>query len=159
MEATHGKLVRVTGPVVDIVFPPDQLPNIYSAVKLSNSFINDQEENLVVEVAQHLGENTVRCIAMDTTDGLVRGQAARDTQRPIHMPVGKEVLGRILNVIGEPVDELGEVGATKFSPIHRDPPHFTEQSTQVENSSCRKRHPWHTTLSFTKWNSNKLVLP
>jgi len=132
MEASHGKIVRVTGPVVDIEFPPEQLPNIYSAVKLSNSFINDQDENLVVEVAQHLGENTVRCIAMDTTDGLIRGQAARDTGEPISVPVGSAVLGRILNVIGEPVDELGEVGASTFSPIHRAPPQFTEQSTQVE---------------------------
>jgi len=132
MEANNGKVVQVTGPVVDIQFPAGKLPNIYSALKLTNSFINDQADNLVVEVAQHLGENTVRCIAMDTTDGLTRGQEAQDTGQPIAIPVGKEVLGRILNVIGDPVDELGEVGHSKTSPIHREPPAFTEQSTQVE---------------------------
>ena len=132
MEANTGKIVQVTGPVVDIEFSPGNLPNIYSALKLTNSFINDKEDNLVVEVAQHLGENTVRCIAMDTTDGLTRGQEARDTGGPIAMPVGKKVLGRIVNVVGDPVDELGPVGAEGTSSIHREPPGFVEQSTQVE---------------------------
>jgi len=132
MEANTGKIVQVMGPVIDVEFPPGNLPNIYSALKLSNSFISDAEENLVVEVAQHLGENTVRCIAMDTTDGLQRGQVARDTGGPISMPVGSEVLGRIMNVTGEPVDELGPIETTNRSPIHRDPPGFVEQSTEVE---------------------------
>ena len=132
MEANAGKIVQVTGPVVDVEFPPGQLPAIYSALKLSNSFINDDEDNLVVEVAQHLGENTVRCIAMDTTDGLARGQTVKNTGQPIAMPVGKEVLGRIMNVVGEPVDELGPVATTATSPIHREPPSFIDQSTEVE---------------------------
>jgi len=132
MEANTGKVVQVMGPVVDVEFSPGQLPNIYSALKLSNGFINDEADNLVVEVAQHLGENTVRCIAMDTTDGLTRGQPVKDTGKPIEMPVGPEVLGRIINVIGEPVDELGPVGAKVHKPIHRDAPGFTEQATEVE---------------------------
>lgn len=127
-----GKIVQVTGPVVDVRFPPGKLPNIFSALKLSNTFISDVEDNLVLEVAQHLGENTVRCISMDTTDGLTRGQTVKDTGKPIEMPVGKEVLGRIMNVVGEPVDELGPVLTTATSPIHRDPPSFTDQSTEVE---------------------------
>jgi F-type H+-transporting ATPase subunit beta len=127
-----GKIVQVTGPVVDVRFPPGKLPNIYSALTLSNSFINDQEDNLVVEVAQHLGENTVRCISMDTTDGLIRGQTVKDTGKPIEVPVGPEVLGRIMNVVGDPVDELGPNMAKATSPIHRAPPGFVDQSTEVE---------------------------
>jgi len=132
MEANAGKIVQVTGPVVDVEFPPGQLPNIYSALKLTNSFISDEEDNLVIEVAQHLGENTVRCIAMDTTDGLSRGLPVKDTGLPISMPVGNGVLGRIMNVTGQPVDELGPIDATVRSPIHREPPGFMEQSTEVE---------------------------
>jgi len=122
------------GPVVDVQFPPGNLPAINNALKLSNSFINDEGENLVVEVAQHLGENTVRCVAMDTTDGLIRGQSVRDTGGPIAMPVGPEVLGRILNVTGDPVDDMGPVNVPedRRRPIHREPPEFVEQSTQVE---------------------------
>ncbi len=132
MSENTGKIVQVTGPVVDVEFPPGKLPNIYSALTLTNSFINDQEDNLVVEVAQHLGENTVRCISMDTTDGLTRGQAVKDTGLPIAMPVGSKVLGRIMNVVGEPVDELGPIGSEGTSPIHRSPPGFVDQSTEVE---------------------------
>ena len=132
MSDNTGKIVQVTGPVVDVEFPPGKLPNIFSALTLTNSFINDQEDNLVVEVAQHLGENTVRCISMDTTDGLTRGQAVKDTGEPIAVPVGGKVLGRIMNVIGEPVDELGPIGAEGTSPIHRAPPGFVDQSTEVE---------------------------
>jgi F-type H+/Na+-transporting ATPase subunit beta len=131
-DSNIGKIVQVMGPVVDVSFPPGHLPQIYAALRVSNKFINEDPENLVIEVAQHLGENTVRCISMDTTDGLVRGQTVRDTGSPISVPVGKQVLGRIINVIGEPVDELGPVGATQTRPIHREPPQFTEQSTQVE---------------------------
>ena len=132
MSENIGKIVQVTGPVVDVEFPPGKLPNIFSALTLSNSFINDEEDNLVVEVAQHLGENTVRCISMDTTDGLTRGQAVKDSGQPIAVPVGPKVLGRIMNVVGEPVDELGPIGAESTSPIHRQPPGFVDQSTEVE---------------------------
>ena len=127
-----GSIKQVMGPVVDVEFPPGQVPNILNALKTSNASINDKEGNLTLEVAQHLGENTVRTIAMDSTDGLQRGQAVSDTGSAITVPVGREVLGRIFNVIGEPVDELGPLKTTKAWPIHRDPPAFTEQSTQAE---------------------------
>ena len=132
MAANLGRVKQVTGPVVDVEFTTGELPPIYNALRLSNKFINDTEGNLVVEVAQHLGENTVRCISMDTTDGLRRGDVVTDTGKPIAMPVGKKVLGRIMNVIGEPVDELGPLVADTYMPIHRQPPTFVEQSTQVE---------------------------
>ena len=131
MEAT-GTIKQVMGPVVDVEFPPGQLPAIYTALQVSNPFISDVADNLVIEVAQHLGENTVRAIAMDVTDGLSRGMKVKNTGNPIMMPVGPQTLGRILNVIGEPVDEAGPVGATLHYPIHRAPPSFTQQSTQVE---------------------------
>jgi F-type H+/Na+-transporting ATPase subunit beta len=132
MSNAIGKVTKVMGPVIDVRFPPGQLPYIYNALTLTNPAINDQPENLVVEVAQHLGENTVRCIAMDLTDGLARGMAVTDTGEPIKVPVGREVLGRIINVIGKPVDDLGPVGAKSFLPIHRDAPKFTDQSTEVQ---------------------------
>src|SRR3990167_3641707 len=115
--ATAGRITQVLGPVIDVEFPPGGLPEVYTALKVTNPGISDQPDNLTVEVAQHLGENTVRCIAMDTTDGLARGTAVKNTGKPIHMPVGKSTLGRILNVIGEPVDELGPIDAEKFLPI------------------------------------------
>ncbi|RYZ97986.1 MAG: F0F1 ATP synthase subunit beta, partial [Proteobacteria bacterium] len=124
-----GRIKQVLGPVVDVEFPGGELPAIYDAVKISNPAIDDRVGNLTVEVAQHLGENTVRCIAMDITDGLVRGMEAVNTGQQIMAPVGPEALGRILNVIGEPVDEMGPVNAKKFYPIHRAAPKFTEQST------------------------------
>ena len=127
-----GKVTQVIGPVVDVDFPPGQLPRILNAMTVTNPSISDRPDNLVLEVAQHLGESTVRAIAMDSTDGLMRGLEVRDTGKPIMMPVGKETLGRILNVVGNPVDEAGPVGATKFAPIHRDPPKFVDQSTKVE---------------------------
>ncbi|MEC7240120.1 MAG: F0F1 ATP synthase subunit beta [Myxococcota bacterium] len=132
MEANTGIVKQVMGPVVDIEFPPGQLPNIYAAVTLTNAFINDEPDNLTVEVAQHLGENTVRCIAMETTDGLTRGQSAKNTGNPIAVPVGKAVLGRIMNVVGAPVDELGPIATDVRSPIHREPPSFTDQAAGVE---------------------------
>jgi len=131
-ELQNGRVTQVIGPVVDVTFPQGALPPILSALQVSNPGISDKEWNLTLEVAQHLGENTVRSVAMDTTDGLVRGMAVKSTGGPIAMPVGKECLGRILNVVGEPVDDGGPVGATKFSPIHKDPPTFVDQSTQVE---------------------------
>jgi F-type H+-transporting ATPase subunit beta len=126
-----GKIVQVIGNVLDVEFAEGKLPEILTAIAISNPSINDQEGNLIVEVAQHLGDNVVRCVAMDTTDGLVRGMAAKDTGAPIQMPVGKPSLGRVLNVVGRPVDGLGPVKADKFSPIHRSAPTFTEQDTSV----------------------------
>ena len=129
---TAGKIVQVIGPVVDVEFPTGQLPQILNALKLSNPGISATKDNLTLEVAQHLGESTVRAIAMDTTDGLVRGMSVRDTGNPIMMPVGPECLGRILNVTGDPVDNAGAVNAKKFLPIHRVAPKFEDQSTKVE---------------------------
>ena len=132
MTAAVGKVVQVMGPVVDVEFPQGQLPAIYNALKLTNKEINDTADNLILEVAQHLGENVVRTIAMDTTDGLARGVAVKDSGEQITTPVGREVLGRILNVIGDPVDEAGPVTTKKRYPIHRAAPKFTNLSTQIE---------------------------
>ncbi len=131
-ELQNGRVTQVIGPVVDVAFPRGSLPHILTALQVSNPSIDDKEWNLTLEVAQHLGENTVRAVAMDATEGLVRGMAVRNTDAPISMPVGRECLGRILNVIGQPVDEAGPVNATKFSPIHREAPLFVDQSTEVE---------------------------
>jgi F-type H+-transporting ATPase subunit beta len=128
----EGRIVQIIGPVIDIKFAEGRLPAIFNAVRLTNPRINDQQGNLVAEVAQHIGENTVRCVAMDTTDGLVRGMQAVDTGAPITIPVGKEVLGRILNVIGEPVDEMGPIVTEKRYSIHRSAPSFMDQNVQVE---------------------------
>jgi F-type H+-transporting ATPase subunit beta len=127
-----GRIKQVIGPIVDVEFDTGRLPNIYHAVKVTNPAISDKEWNLVLEVAQHLGENSVRCVAMDTTDGLVRGIPAMDTGNQILMPVGRETLGRILNVIGEPVDEMGPVPAKKHYPIHRPAPAFRDQSVTMQ---------------------------
>ena len=126
-----GTIVQVIGPVVDVAFEEGNLPNILNAVTITNSTINDEEDNLTIEVAQHLGDNVVRCIGMDITDGLVRGMPAKDTGAPITVPVGEECLGRILNVIGKPVDGLGPIDAKVTMPIHRDAPTFLEQDTSV----------------------------
>ena len=126
-----GKIVQVIGPVVDVAFEEGKLPSILNALTVTNPAINNEEDNLVIEVAQHLGDNVVRCIAMDITDGLVRGMIAKDTGAPIKVPVGKECLGRILNVVGRPVDGLGPVNAQNYSPIHRESPAFLEQDTSV----------------------------
>jgi len=128
----EGRIVQVIGPVVDVEFEPGNLPDIFNAVKITNPEISDKEWNLVVEVAQHLGDNTVRCIAMDTTDGLVRGMKVIDTGDAIKVPVGRSTLGRIMNVIGEPVDEKGPIESEITYPIHRPSPSFTEQNTKVE---------------------------
>jgi len=126
-----GKIVQVMGPVVDVEFPQGKLPTIYTALTISNPAINDEPDNLVIEVAQHLGDNVVRTIAMDVTDGLVRGMPVKDTANPIMMPVGKAALGRVLNVVGRPVDGLGPVSREKMRPIHCEAPKFTEQDTTV----------------------------
>jgi F-type H+-transporting ATPase subunit beta len=127
-----GKITQVIGPVVDVEFPPGALPDIYTALSVTNPAIDARQENLVIEVSQHLGENTARCIAMDSTDGLVRGMAVKNTGAPISVPVGKEVLGRILNVVGDPVDERGEVNVTRKMPIHRAAPTLVEQNVKIE---------------------------
>jgi F-type H+-transporting ATPase subunit beta len=127
-----GRIKQVIGPIVDVEFESGNLPAIFHAVKVTNSSLNDKEWNLVLEVAQHLGENTVRCVSMDGTEGLVRGLPALDTGDQIQMPVGRETLGRILNVIGEPVDEAGPVGHKKTYPIHRSAPAFKDQSVTVQ---------------------------
>jgi F-type H+-transporting ATPase subunit beta len=126
-----GKIVQVIGPVVDVSFEEGKLPSILNAISITNPAINDQEDNLIVEVALHLGDNVVRCIAMDITDGLVRGMKAKDTGDPIMVPVGKECLGRIVNVVGRPVDGLGPINAQTKMPIHRLSPTFMEQDTSV----------------------------
>ncbi len=127
-----GKVIQVIGPVVDVQFELGDLPPIYTALRLSNPAIDDRKENLTLEVAQHLGENTVRCVAMDSTEGLVRGMGVRNTGEPIRMPVGKCTLGRILNVVGDPVDEMGPVVSEKHYPIHRQAPEFVDQSVEVK---------------------------
>jgi F-type H+-transporting ATPase subunit beta len=132
MQTSNGVVKQVMGPVVDVEFPDGNLPDILTALTVTNPSLDERQDNLTLEVSQHLGENTVRAIAMDGTDGLARGVSVRNTGAPISVPVGREVLGRILNVLGEPVDELGPVNATKRSPIHRQPPEFTEQATSVE---------------------------
>src|SRR5215472_7922194 len=127
-----GKITQVIGPVVDVEFPAGALPAIYNALRVSNPAINDLQWNLVLEVAQHLGENTIRAIAMDSSEGLVRGMEVQDSGEPIKVPVGPQCLGRIINVIGEPVDEAGPIEATAYYPIHRAAPAFTDQATEVE---------------------------
>jgi F-type H+-transporting ATPase subunit beta len=129
---SDGKVIQVTGPVVDVEFPKGDLPLIFTALMISNPAIDNTEDNLVVEVAQHLGDNVVRTIAMDTTDGLVRGMKVKNTGKPIQMPAGDPILGRVINVVGRPVDGLGPVNATEFLPIHRHAPAFTEQDTSVK---------------------------
>jgi F-type H+-transporting ATPase subunit beta len=131
MSVVKGKIVQVIGAVVDMEFPEGHLPAIMSAINLKNAN-NPNAPELVLEVAQHLGNNVVRTIAMDSTDGLVRGMDGEDTGKPIMAPVGRAPLGRIINVVGLPVDELGPVGATEFMPIHRTAPEFVELSTKVE---------------------------
>ncbi|HVW25956.1 MAG TPA: F0F1 ATP synthase subunit beta [Polyangiaceae bacterium] len=127
-----GKITQVIGPVVDVKFSSGKLPAILNALTVTNPNISDKPDNLVLEVAQHLGESVVRAIAMDSSEGLVRGAPVKDTGAPILMPVGPETLGRILNVVGQPVDERGPVDAKKASPIHRPAPSFVDQATTVE---------------------------
>ena len=124
-----GKITQVLGAVVDVEFPEGQLPPILNALKCTNPSINDQEDNLTFEVAQHLGNNVIRAIAMDTTDGMVRGVSVRDTGTTITMPVGEGTLGRVMNLLGEPIDNQGPVQATEVSSIHRAAPPFDEQDT------------------------------
>jgi F-type H+-transporting ATPase subunit beta len=129
---SNGRITQVIGAVVDVEFADGKLPRIFNALTTSNAAIGDQPWNLVLEVAQHLGENTVRTIAMDSTDGLVRGAEVRDTGEGIAVPVGEATLGRIMNVVGEPIDQKGPIRTQKRAPIHREAPSFTDQDTQVQ---------------------------
>ncbi len=122
-EGVIGQVVQVIGPVVDVEFPAETLPKIYDAVEIPR----DGQESLVVEVQQHLGNNWVRCVAMDSTDGLKRGMKALATGQPIRVPVGRATLGRIFNLLGRPLDDRGPVEAAAYWPIHREPPPFEEQ--------------------------------
>lgn len=130
-EQRVGKVLQVIGPVVDVEFDAGNLPFIMSALMINNPAISDEPDNLVIEVAQHLGDNVCRCIAMDQTDGLVRGMEARDSELPITIPVGQAALGRIMNVVGRPVDGLGPIDSPHSLPIHRDAPAFTDLDTEV----------------------------
>ncbi|SHH42730.1 F0F1 ATP synthase subunit beta [Sporanaerobacter acetigenes] len=127
MDKNIGKIVQVIGPIVDIRFAEENLPNLLNAIEIDN-----HGQRLVVEVAQHTGDDTVRCIAMGSTDGLIRGMEALDTGESVKVPVGKETLGRLFNVLGEPIDEKGPVKAKHFAPIHRPAPSFEEQETSKE---------------------------
>jgi F-type H+-transporting ATPase subunit beta len=127
-----GRINQVLGNVVDVEFGPGTLPPIFSALRVSNPSISDVAGNLVLEVQQHLGENTVRCIAMDSTDGLVRGMEAVNTGAPILVPVGPGTLGRIMNVTGNPIDERGPIQGKSMMPIHREAPSFADQAVEAE---------------------------
>src|SRR5437016_6154673 len=132
---SQGKVVQVIGPVVDVEFEVGKLPAIYNALEVPNAGSTDvfaYSAKLVLEVAQHLGESRVRTVAMAATDGLTRGMPVNDTGQPITIPVGKETLGRIINITGEPVDKMGPVKSTKTLPIHRPAPPYEDQSTKVE---------------------------
>ena len=128
---SEGKIKQVIGAVVDVEFPRNELPAVYTALKVTNPAIDDRRDNLILEVAQHIGENTVRTIAMDSSDGLVRGMPVVNTGIPISVPVGKGTLGRIMNVVGEPVDEVGPIKTDMTLPIHRHPPAYVDQETAV----------------------------
>ena len=128
-----GRLVQVMGPVIDVAFDEgSELPEITTALTMTNPSISDCEDNLVVEVALHIGDNTVRCVAMDSTDGLQRGMSVKNTGNPIMTPVGSATLGRIMDVVGRPVDERGPINSEHKWAIHRPAPKFEDQSTQTE---------------------------
>ncbi|NMA87433.1 MAG: F0F1 ATP synthase subunit beta [Tissierellia bacterium] len=127
MDTNIGQIVSIIGPVVDIRFSEENLPELLNAIEIDN-----HGERLVVEVAQHIGDDTVRCVSMGPTDGLIRGMDAKNTGEPISVPVGEETLGRLFNVLGEPIDEKGEVNAKMTSPIHKPAPSFEEQETSTE---------------------------
>jgi len=132
MAEKKGKIISVIGPVVDIEFEEGHLPDILYAIRIPRTTIENVEDELIVEVQQHLGEDTVRAVAIDSTDGLVRGMDAFDTGEPISVPVGPETLGRLINVIGKGIDGLGEIKTKKKYPIHRPAPEFKNLSTQKE---------------------------
>src|SRR5579883_2585175 len=133
MPENIGKVIQISGPAVDVQFAEATMPPIYQALRITSEGFNVPEPiDVIVEVQQHIDEGRVRCVAMHSTDGMVRGMKAIDTGGPIMVPVGKETLGRVINVIGEPVDLRGPVNAKKKLPIHRHAPSFEEQSTSEE---------------------------
>ncbi len=123
-----GRIAQIIGPVIDVYFESGELPAIYNALKI----VREDESNLILEAAQHLGENTIRCVAMDSTDGLQRGARVIDCGAPIQVPVGKATLGRLLNVVGDPIDEIGSLESDEQWPIHRDAPNFTRLDVKQE---------------------------
>lgn len=127
-----GSVIQVTGAVVDVSFPEGHLPNILSALKVTNAGIDDRDDNLTLEVSLHLGNNVCRTIAMDTTDGLTRGTEVRNTGDNIRMPVGEGTLGRVMNLLGEPIDQAGPIKHDETLPIHRSAPAFADQDTGLE---------------------------
>src|SRR5881394_3771633 len=129
----EGKVTQVAGPAVDVEFPEGHIPVIRTAIRITSEGFNVPEPiSIICEIAQHIGESRVRTIALQPTDGLVRGMKATSLGEPVTVPVGRETLGRVLNVIGEPVDNLGPVNTKKRYPIHRSAPKFDEQSTESE---------------------------
>src|SRR5690349_24185120 len=133
MPENIGHIVQITGPAVDVQFTESAMPPIYQALRVvSDGFQVPQPISVIVEVQQHLGEGRVRCVAMQATDGMVRGMKAIDLDGPISVPVGRETLGRVMNVIGEPVDNLGPIKSDHKMPIHRQAPAFDEQATSAE---------------------------
>lgn len=129
MQEQKGTIISIIGPVVDVKFPIGQLPNVYDALIVKNKYNN---EELVLEVEQLIGDNTVRCVAMDSTDGLRRGEEVINTGGPIKVPVGTKTLGRLFNLLGKPIDEKGDIEVEEYWPIHREPPALTEQDTTIE---------------------------
>ena len=134
MPETHvGKVVEVTGPVIVVAFEGDYLPQIYNAIRVtSEGFDSPQPIDVIAEVEQHIGEGRVKCVAMEPTDGMVRGMKAIDQGEPITVPVGKPTLGRVMNVIGQAVDKLGPIVSDVRFPIHRHPPELEDQNTTLE---------------------------
>jgi len=127
-----GRITQVIGPVVDVTFPSGAVPKILTALKVTNKAISDVEWNLTLEVALHMGDSSVRAVAMDSTDGLVRGLPVKNMGAPIQMPVGEGALGRIMNVVGEPVDDAGPVTAVRYDPIHRAAPDLVDQDPSIQ---------------------------
>ncbi|MBU1535076.1 F0F1 ATP synthase subunit beta [Myxococcota bacterium] len=132
MSADSGTVLQIIGPVVDVIFPEGKLPPIYRALSVTNPNIDERQDNLILEVSKHIGEHTVRCIALDTTDGLSRGLSVKDTGEYITVPVGREVLGRIINVVGTPVDGKSHLDGVLRKPIHREPPLFVDLDTKIQ---------------------------
>src|SRR5271156_7178948 len=133
MSENIGHVIQIAGPAVDVQFVEGSMPPIYQALRVvSEGFTVPSPINVVLEVQQHIGEGRVRCVAMEATDGMVRGMKAIDQGGPISAPVGRGTLGRVMNVIGQPVDQLGPIAHTKTMPIHRPAPLFDEQATTAE---------------------------
>jgi len=140
MPENTGHVIQVAGPAVDVQFTESAMPPIYQALRIvADGFQVPMPINIVLEVQQHLGEGRVRCIAMSATDGVVRGMKAIDLRGPISVPVGRGTLGRVMNVIGEPVDQLGPIAHTKTKPIHRLAPAFDEQAHSLRVAGARGR--------------------